>query len=62
MTTHPPGSDGSRRPGGVQHVSLIRGLLACGLLASLTWLATDLFASLSYEGTATPSTRSAAYQ
>lgn len=25
-------------------------LLACGLLASLTWLATDVFASLNYEG------------
>jgi hypothetical protein len=39
-----------RGASGASHLNLRKLLLACGLLASLTWLGTDVFASLSYEG------------
>ncbi|HSB91382.1 MAG TPA: DUF998 domain-containing protein [Anaerolineales bacterium] len=47
MKTHTAGSDEGRAP---NNAMIRKALLACGMAAALTWMGTDIFAALSYDG------------
>ena len=50
MKTQFAGSNEMIGPAGIRDSRVRKALLLCGILASLTWLGTDILASLRYEG------------